>query len=34
LEELYGKEVYPPFCFIIPSDLHFLEEEMLNLVAS
>ncbi len=30
LDELYGKEVYPPFCFIIPSTLHFLEEEMLS----
>lgn len=30
LPELYGKEVYAPFCFIIPSSLHFLEEEALN----
>jgi len=31
-EELYGKEVLSPFCFIIPSSLHFAEEDMLNLV--
>lgn len=33
LPELYGKEVYSPFCFIVPSKLHFLEEEALNLVS-
>jgi len=32
LEELYGAEVYHPFCFIIPSDLHFLEKEFLEKV--
>jgi len=30
LEELAGKEVHAPFCFIIPSSLHFLEEEALK----
>lgn len=30
LEELAGREVYAPFCFIIPSKLHFLEEEFLE----
>ena len=28
--ELYEKEVYAPFCFIILSDLHFLEKEALE----
>jgi len=32
LPELYGKEVYPPFCFIIPSELHFIEEGVLDLI--
>lgn len=32
VEELFEKEIYPPFCFIIPSSLHFAEEEMLNSV--
>lgn len=32
IEELYGREIYPPFCFIIPSNLHFLEEEFLEQV--
>ncbi len=32
IEELYGREGYPPFCFIIPSELHFLEEKVLGLV--
>jgi diphthine synthase len=32
LPELYGKEVYAPFCFIIPSSLHFLEQEALELI--
>lgn len=27
---MYEKEVYAPFCFIIPSKLHFLEEEALE----
>lgn len=30
LEELAGMEIYAPFCFIIPSSLHFLEEEALE----
>lgn len=34
IEELYEKEIYPPFCFIIPSNLHFAEEEMLNSVVN
>lgn len=29
LEELAGKEVHAPFCFIIPGKLHFMEEEAL-----
>jgi diphthine synthase len=29
-EELYGLEVSAPFCFIIPGDLHFLEEDALK----
>jgi len=32
LGELYGKEVYAPFCFIIPTGLHFLEKEALELL--
>jgi len=32
LPELYGKEVYAPFCFIIPSELHFLEQEVLEAI--
>ncbi len=31
-DSLYGAEIYHPFCFIIPSDLHFLEEEFLERV--
>lgn len=34
LPELYGKEVLAPFCFIIPSKLHFLEEEALGEISS
>ena len=30
VEELHGKEIYAPFCIIIPSKLHFLEEEALK----
>ena len=30
VESLYEKEVYAPFCFIIPSKLHFLEEEVIS----
>lgn len=30
VDELYGKEVHEPFCFIIPSNLHFLEEEAIQ----
>lgn len=30
VEELTGREVYPPFCFIIPGNLHFLEREVLE----
>jgi len=26
----HGEEVYPPFCFIIPGKLHFLEKESLE----
>ena len=33
INELYGKEIYAPFCFIIPSVLHFLEVEALELVS-
>jgi len=29
-QELAGREIYAPFCFIIPSSLHFLEEEALE----
>ncbi|MBU1136628.1 MAG: diphthine synthase [Nanoarchaeota archaeon] len=29
-EELFEKEIYPPFCFIIPGELHFLEKEALD----
>lgn len=29
-EELYEKEIYAPFCFIIPGELHFLEKEALE----
>jgi len=32
IENLYEKEVYAPFCFVILSELHFLEEEFLNVV--
>jgi diphthine synthase len=32
LDELFGAEVFPPFCFILPSDLHFLEKEFLEKV--
>lgn len=28
--ELFGAEVYAPFCFIIPTELHFLEKEFLE----
>ncbi len=31
IEDLYGREVYQPFCFVIPSELHFLEKEALEL---
>ena len=31
-ESLYGAEVYEPFCFVIPSELHFLEQEVLDAV--
>jgi len=34
IKELKKKDVLPPFCFIIPSKLHFLEEEFLNLLTS
>lgn len=30
IENLKNKKIEMPFCFIIPSDLHFLEEEFLN----
>jgi len=30
LNDLAGMEVYAPFCFIIPSNLHFLEQEFLE----
>jgi len=30
IQNLFEKEIYEPFCIIIPSDLHFLEEEALN----
>jgi len=30
IEDLYSREIYAPFCIIIPSDLHFVEEEALN----
>jgi diphthine synthase len=30
LVELAGKEVYAPFCFIIPGKLHFMEQEELE----
>lgn len=30
INNLFGKEIYEPFCIIIPGDLHFLEEEALN----
>jgi len=30
MDELVGKEVYAPFCIIIPEKLHFLEEEALE----
>ncbi len=32
LGELMGAEVFQPFCIIIPSELHFMEEEALNLI--
>lgn len=32
IEKLMGAEIYPPFCIIIPSELHFVEGEALNLV--
>lgn len=32
INELFGAEVYQPFCIIIPSKLHFLEEEVLELI--
>jgi diphthamide biosynthesis methyltransferase len=32
IENLYEKEVYAPFCFIIPSKLHFLEEDILEIL--
>jgi len=32
LDELYGKEVYAPFCLIVPSELHFIEEGVLELI--
>lgn len=30
LEELAGREIYAPFCFIIPGKMHFIEEEFLE----
>ena len=33
IENLMGAEIYPPFCIIIPSELHFIEGEALNLVS-
>lgn len=30
IENLYGEEVETPYCFVIPADLHFLEQDMLN----
>ena len=33
LPELYGREVYSPFCFVIPSNLHFLEKEALEVLS-
>lgn len=33
IEDLYGKEVYAPFCFIIPGELHFLEKEVLDMMS-
>ena len=32
MEELMGAEVFQPFCIILPSELHFMEEEALNLI--
>lgn len=29
-EKLAGREIYPPFCFIIPEKMHFIEEEALE----
>jgi len=29
-DKLFGAEAFPPFCIIIPSKLHFLEEEALS----
>jgi len=30
INDLFGAEVFPPFCFILPAELHFLEEEFLE----
>jgi len=32
VDELKGKKVLNPFCFIIPGKLHFLENEIINLI--
>ncbi len=32
LDEIEGQEIEMPFCLIIPTELHFLEEESLNVV--
>jgi diphthine synthase len=32
VNDLFGAEVFPPFCFILPAELHFMEEEALNLI--
>lgn len=34
VEELFEKEIYAPFCFILPSVLHFAEEEALERLKS
>ena len=30
IENLKGKKIRAPFCFIIPGKLHFMEKEILN----
>ena len=33
IQKLYGAEVYSPFCFILPSEMHFLELDALEILS-